>query len=57
MRRKQKFEILVWFERSLHFAQVSRKKLSLTIKIDDVTSGRRKWIRTGGYGRLRGEVG
>ena len=33
--------ILVWFERSLHSAQVSRQKLSLTNKTDDVTSGRR----------------
>ena len=28
-------------------------KLSLTVKTDDVTKG--TWIRTGGYGRFRGE--
>ena len=35
--------ILVWFERSLHSAQVSGQSMSvsLTIKTDDVTSGRR----------------
>ena len=35
--------ILVWFERSIHSAQVSGQSMSvsLTIKTDDATSGRR----------------
>ena len=33
--------ILVWFERSLHSGHTSRTKMSLNIKTDDVTSGRR----------------
>ena len=36
--------ILVWFERSLHFAQVSGHKLSMTVKTDDVTSSRSTWV-------------
>ena len=36
--------ILVWFERSLHFAQVSGHKLSMTFKTDDVTSSRNTWV-------------
>ena len=47
--------ILVWFERSLHSAQVSGHKLSVTVKTDDVTSSRSTWTGIGGYGRLRGE--
>ena len=47
--------ILVWFERSLHSAQVSGHKLSVTVKTDDVTSSRSTWTGIGGYGRLRSE--
>ena len=47
--------ILVWFERSLHSAQVSGHKLSVTVKTDDVTSSRRTWTNISGYGRLRGK--
>ena len=47
--------ILVWFERSLHPAQVSEESCPWPLKL--VTSQRveRTWIRTGGYGRFRGE--
>ena len=47
--------LTVRFERSFHSAQVSGKKLSLTFKTDDVTKGRKTWIRTGSYRRFRGE--
>ena len=47
--------ILVWFERPLHSAQVSRQSCPWPLK--PMTSQRveRTWIRTGGYGRFRGE--
>ena len=42
--------ILVLFERSLHSAQVSGQSWPWPWKNDDVTRGRRTWIRTGGSG-------
>ena len=47
--------IWVWFERSLHPAQVSGQSFVWPLKL--ITSQRveRTWIRTGGYGRFRGE--
>ena len=47
--------ILVWFERSLHSAQVSEESCPWPLKL--VTSQRveRTWICTGGYGQFRGE--
>ena len=45
----------VWFEISLHSAQVNGHKLSVTIRTDDVTSSRSTWTRMGGYRQLRGE--
>ena len=47
--------ILVWFEGSLQFAQVSSHKLSVIVKTDDVTRSRSTWTGMGGYGQLRGE--
>ena len=44
--------ILVWFERSLHSCTSQQTNLSLTIKTDDVTSGRRD---ADAHGRLRGD--
>ena len=46
--------ILLWFERSLHSAQVSRQS---PWPLELVTSQRveRMWISPGGYGRFRGE--
>ena len=47
--------ILVWFERSLHSAQVSEESCPWPLKL--MTSRRvdRTWIRTGSYGRFRGK--
>ena len=47
--------ILVWFERSLHSAQVSRQNCPLPLKLMMLQAVERTWIRTGGYGGLRGE--
>ena len=49
--------ILVWFERSLHSAQVSGWRLSCPwpLKLTTSQAVERTWIRTGGYGQLRGE--
>ena len=44
--------ILVWFERSLHSAQVSEESCPWLMTSQRVE---RTWIRTGGYGRFRGE--
>ena len=38
--------------------KLAKRKLSLTVRTDDVTKSQRverTWIRTGGYGRFRGE--
>ena len=47
--------ILVWLERFLHSAQVSEESCPWPLKL--ITSQRIEstWIRTGGYGRFRGE--
>ena len=47
--------ILVWFERSLHSAHISGQSCPWPLKLmtSQVVEG--TWIRTGGYGRLRGE--
>ena len=49
--------ILVWFERSLHYTQVSEESKCCPWPLKLMTSQRveRTWIRTGGYGRFRGE--
>ena len=47
--------ILVWFERSLHSAQVSGKSCPWPLKLMTSQRVERTWIRTGGYGRFRGE--
>ena len=47
--------ILVWFERSLHFAQVSEESCPWPLKLMTSQRVERTWIRTGGYGRFRGE--
>ena len=47
--------ILVWFKRSLHSAQVSGQTCPWPLKLMTSQSVEGTWIRTGGYGRLRGE--
>ena len=47
--------ILVWVERSLHYAQVSEESCPWPLKLMTSQSVERTWIRTGGYGRFRGE--
>ena len=47
--------ILVWFERSLHSAQVSKESCPWPLKLMTSQWVERTWIRTGGYGRFRGE--
>ena len=47
--------ILVWFERSLHSAQVSKESCPWPLKLMTSQRVERTWIRTGGYGRFRGE--
>ena len=48
--------ILVWFERSLHSAQVS-EQLSLTVKTDDVTKGRKNVDPHGRLQAVQGRCG
>ena len=47
--------ILVWFERSLHSAQVSKESCAWPLKLMTSQRVERTWIRTGGYGRFRGK--
>ena len=47
--------ILVWFERSLHSAQVSRQSCPWPLKLMTSHVVQRMWIRTGGYRQLRCE--
>ena len=47
--------ILVWFERSLHSAQVSGQSCLWPLKLMMTERVGKTWIRTGGYGRFRGE--
>ena len=47
--------ILVWFERSLHSARVSGQSRPCPSKLMTSQAVEGTWIRTGGYGRLRGE--
>ena len=47
--------ILVWFERSFHSAQVSGQSCPWPLKLMTSQRVERTWIRTGGYGRFRGE--
>ena len=47
--------ILVWFERSLHSTQVSEESCPWPLKLMTSQRVERTWIRTGGYGRFRGE--
>ena len=47
--------ILVWFERSLHSAQVSRQSCPWPLKLMMSQGVDRMWICTCSYGRLRGE--
>ena len=47
--------ILVWFERSLHSPQVSGQSWPWPLKLMTPRGLERTWIRTGGYGRFRGE--
>ena len=47
--------ILVWFERSLHYAQVSRQSCPWPLKLMSSQVVERTWIRTGGCRQLRGK--
>ena len=47
--------ILVWFERFLHSAQVSEESCPWPLKLMMSQRIESTWIRTGGYGRFRGE--
>ena len=47
--------ILVWFERSLHSAQVSGQSCPWSLKLMTSQRVERTWIRPGGYRRFRGE--
>ena len=47
--------ILVWFERSLHSAQVGEESCPWSLKLMTSQRVERTWIHTGGYGRFRGE--
>ena len=47
--------ILVWFERSLHSAQVSGQSCPWLLKLMTSQRVERTWICTGGYGRFRGK--
>ena len=47
--------ILLWFQRSLHFAQVSQESCPWPLKLMTSQRVERTWIRTGSYGRFRGE--
>ena len=49
--------ILVWFERSLHLAQVSGQSCPWPLKMMTSPAGEETWIRTGGNGRFRGKMG
>ena len=49
--------ILVWFERSFHPAQVSGRKLSGTIKADDVTSDKKEVDRHRWLWAVQGRIG
>ena len=47
--------ILVWFEKSLHSAQVSGQSCPWPLKLMTAQRVETTWIRTGGYRRFRGE--
>ena len=47
--------ILVWFERSLHSAQVSGQSCPWPLKLVTSQAVERMWICMGGYGQVRGE--
>ena len=47
--------ILVWFERSLHSAQVRGQSCPWPLKLIMSQRVERTWIRTGSYGRFRGK--
>ena len=47
--------LLVWFERSLHPAQVSAQSCPWPLKLMTTQVVEGTWIRMGGYWRLRGE--
>ena len=47
--------ILLWFERSLHSAQVSGQSCPWPLKLMTSHRVERTWIRPGGYRRFRGE--
>ena len=47
--------ILVWFERSLHSAQVSGQSCPWPLKLMTSQRVKRTWIRTGSYRRFGGE--
>ena len=47
--------IVVWFERSLHSVDVSGQSCPWPLKLMTSQAVEGLWIRTGGYGRLRGE--
>ena len=47
--------ILVWFERSLYPAQVRGRSCPWPLKLMASQAVEGTWIRTGGYGRFRGE--
>ena len=47
--------ILVWFERSRHSAHVCEESCPWPLKLMTSQRVERTWIRTGGYGRFRGE--
>ena len=46
---------MVWFERSLHSAQVRRQSYPWLLKQMTLQAVERTWFRKGGYGWLRGE--
>ena len=48
---------MVWFKRSLHSAQVSLTKLSLTIKTDDITSSGKNVDQHGWLRLAQGRMG
>ena len=47
--------ILEWFERSRHSVQLSEESCPWPLKLMTSQRVERTWIRTGGYGRFRGE--
>ena len=49
--------ILVWFERSLHSAQVGRQSCPWPLKTDDITKGKKDADPHGGLQAVQGRMG